>query len=331
MWCSTLKTIWAVLWSRPVQGDAMPTGSFMAKLSEKLLDLPCVGNRDERHKSWMTAEQISHWWEEQTTQHVSPERIDKMLRRWWLRRPESRQIRPAKYPDRNTACRLWGHVERVHKLPVSELEMFRMDAPTELETLPLLKANCLQYFLSYAAPDLHYAARVRLYLASEFRVRSWMYAGEIEQGGLVFEGVQAGLSASQRVLVLATPLSLASAWTDTEMHSVDNRIKPVSIVFDASHHALMKLLETWHPPDGQSCFNLALLPDLQREYARHNTEIRVGKYQESATRLLTETHTRFDFAVYPRRPAHWKGHELFVDFDNVIREHLDAQSRDATD
>jgi len=295
--------------------------TLIGELRKRLLALPSVGSGRERHESWMTAQQISHWWVEQRAEHVSPERIDAMLRSWWLQEPQSRDIRPAKYPDRNTRCRLWGHVQRVGRLSEAEIRLFRTDEPMELEKI-LLEPSLPQYFLSYAAPDLHYAARVRLFLAA-YRVRSWMYAGEIKKGHLVFEGVQAALSASQHLLALATPLSLASAWVDTEMHSVDQNVKPVTIAFDGSNPALMRLLATWHPPRalGQPCFDLRLLPELRKEYARYYSKRRVAKYRRSASDFLWGA-TNFKLCIYPRRPVDWRGHERFVDFDKAIRGYL---------
>jgi hypothetical protein len=296
---------------------------FIAELTKKLLDLSDVANHEERHKSWMTAEQISRWWSERGEEHVSPERIDEMLRAWWLRNPESRDIRPAKYPHRYTAHRLWGHVERVRRRSEAELRMFRTDEPIELEKTIQLESNCPQYFLSYAAPDLHYAARVRLSLMN-YGVCPWMYAGEMMDGDLLFEGVEAALSASQRLLALTTPLTLASAWVDTEIHTADQIAKPVTIVFDGSHHALMDLLRTWRPPcNDEPCFEPALLPPLEREYACHyrEHEHRLSTYRESATKFLRRDATSFELAVYPRRPRHWKGDERFKDFDTVIGSH----------
>jgi hypothetical protein len=151
-------------------------------------------------------------------------------------------------------------------------------------------------------------------------VRPWIYAREIETGALVFEAVQAALKASHRHLILATPLSIASAWTQTEMAGPGLK----TIVFDGNNPALMELLETWDTPckADQPCFDLALLSELQREYAHHYSERRVAKYKKSATNFLIEA-TAQEFAVYPRRPTHWKGHELFIDFDSIIRTHLD--------
>jgi hypothetical protein len=141
----------------------------------------------------------------------------------------------------------------------------------------------------------------------------------------VIEGVHAALSASQRVLALGTPVSLASAWVDTETHRADQVLKPVTIAFDGSHHSLMDLLETWHPPRKQDepCFEAALLPPLEREYAYHysDSEHRVATYPKNATEFLSKCATMFELAVYPCRPSHWKGHELFKDFDTVIRSH----------
>jgi hypothetical protein len=153
-----------------------------------------------------------------------------------------------------------------------------------------------------------------------------MYGSEVRKGELVFESVKAALSASQHVLALATPLSLASAWMNTEMHSAgkNKRVIPVTIVFDASHPALMELLQTWRPPakKGQPCFRPALLRPLEREYARHYPRRRRAKYRRSATEFLRGAISH-ELAVYPRRPSYWKSHDHlhFKDFDEVIRSH----------
>jgi hypothetical protein len=195
-----------------------------------------------------------------------------------------------------------------------------MDAPVELEAVQF-KSDSPPYFLSYAAPDLHYAARVRLYLAAN-GLHSWLYGGEIKQGALVFESVKAALTVSSRVLALATPLSLPSAWMDTETHSAgaDKKVRPVTMVFDGSHPALMELLQTWHPPakKDQPCFNNELLRPLESEYATHYPKRRLEKYRGGASKFLQGANS-FELAVYPRRPSYWKGHELFKDFEQVIR------------
>ena len=84
---------------------------FIEALTQHLRKLPDVKTRKERHESWMTAEEMVDWWSQEHGEDRNHETIDSMLRSWWSIDRQSRTIRPAKYPDRNTACRLWGHVE----------------------------------------------------------------------------------------------------------------------------------------------------------------------------------------------------------------------------
>jgi hypothetical protein len=149
-----------------------------------------------------------------------------------------------------------------------------------------------------------------------------MYSAEIECGDLVFEGVQAALGAAQRVVALATPLSLASAWMDTEINNALD--KPVTIAFDGSHPVLMELLQSWRPPrrSGERFFKNELLASLKEEYAHYNSKERLNKFEESATRFL-EALRSFQVSVYPKRPATWAGHESILDFSEAIRGHPD--------
>lgn len=297
----------------------MPTENeaFIKALARHLHSLPDVETRQERHESWMTAEQIANWWSGKQGDYWAPRRIDAMLRSWWLARPEARAIRPAKYPDRDTASRLWGHVERVGRLSNNELQLVRTDRPVEVEALSLTP-EAPQYFLSYAAPNLHFAARVRLALGN-YGVRCWMFSADIEEEQLVFEGVQAALSASQRVLALVTPFSLPSAWINTEIQTALGHNHDVALVFDGSHPVLMHLLASWHPPQSSEdpFYNGQALSILKAEYARHYPGVRVEKYDANARQFLYGLNY-FDICVYPRRPSGWKGPSKVTDFEETF-------------
>ncbi|MFO7697174.1 MAG: toll/interleukin-1 receptor domain-containing protein [Anaerolineae bacterium] len=296
---------------------------FLDALTERLHGLPDIQARTERHQSWMTAEQIARWWSEEQGVHLQPEAIDSWLRARWLADPASSDIRPAKYPDRTTVCRLWGHVARVGKAPETELQLLRMDRPVELEALTL-DPDAPLAFLSYAAPDLHFAARVRLTLAA-WGIRAWMYSAELGHGSPIAEGVAAALSAAQQLIALATPLSLPSAWIDSEIHAALGSGKRATIAFDGSHPTLMKLLESWYPPQhyGERNFDGALLAPLIAEYGRYNSEARVAKYENNATEFLFMlTGGPAQVCVYPRRPAGWDGHAAIGDFEDTVRERL---------
>ena len=295
---------------------------FIDEITRYLRKLPDINARRERHESWRTAKEIACWWSQDHGEYRKPETIDELLRSWWLIDPKSREIRPAKYPDKTTGCRLWGNVQCVGKLSEAELQMFRMDRPVELETISLVH-NAPLFFLSYAAPDLHFAARVRLSLGA-YGIRSWMYSAEIEEGSLVFEGVGTALSAAQRVIALSTPLSLPSAWMETELQVALEKNKPITIAFDSSKAVLMELLESWHPSraNNERFFNSDLLLKLEDEYARHYSQTRVEKYKASMTNFLQSFKPgEYQVCIYPRKPTGWTGHEYIIDFEKAISDY----------
>jgi hypothetical protein len=147
--------------------------NYMPRLDQSLIeDLTChlrekpgLVERRERNESWMTAAEIANWIKDTRGIEHRSEEIEEELLAWWRADPHSRLIRPAKYPAENTIARLWGHVDRIGCLPESESQTFRTDPPIDLEALSL-PPDAPVCFLSYAAPDLHFAARSSLSFTS---------------------------------------------------------------------------------------------------------------------------------------------------------------------
>jgi TIR domain len=287
-------------------------------LSQKILEdlivrlsrLPGAETRTERDDSWMTATEIAAWIKKAHSEDIAPDLIDRDLRLWWQESPSERLLRPAKYPGASTLERLWGHVDVVHRLRHQELQAMRLDQPVELEVLrtPL---DAPLYFLAYAAPDLHFAARVRFSLAGR-GVRAWLYSGEIDKGDLIFEGVQAAIKRSRCTLALLTPLSLASAWMQTEV-GISKSMHQVICVFDGNDKDLMLLLSTWHPP---GTFDNSVLSNLQERYAKFYSAARVEKYVSSVSILLS-CMAELTKYVYPRRPQGLIFDPSIDDFENM--------------
>jgi hypothetical protein len=288
-------------------------------LATHLREKPDLVTRRARGESWMTAAEIADWIKVTRGVEVSSEEIDEELLAWWRADPGRRPMRPAKYPGENTLARLWGHVDRVPRLPETELQSIRTDRPLDLEptSLPPDAPVC---FLSYAAPDLHFAARVRLFL-SALGFDAWMYSRDIGEGEEIFETVRGAIDRADFLLALATPQSIASAWMWTEISYASARVIPSLVVFDGSDSRLTALLESWMPPrtrDDNSFFEPSKLPALRDAYAKYNSEARVGKY-EGSTREFLFAMGSFTKCLYPRRPHSSTMHASFVDFERTMR------------
>ena len=277
---------------------------------------PGIDTRTSRDDSWMTATEIASWIKQTRAEDVSPELIDKELLAWWRTSPNDRLLRPAKYPGARTLARLWGHVSVVRPLPDNELQSIRTDPPVELEQLSV-PLDAPQYFVAYAAPDLHLAARIRLYLAS-IGIRAWLYSGEIESGDLIFEGVHAAIKRSRCALALLTPLSLASAWLSTELATSKEEGLTVICVFDGNNQDLMRLLSTWSSPrtyHGEH-FDNYILSELKDTYAKFYSTARVEKYISSASSLLFGM-GGLQKRIYPRRPREIVFDASIGDFEDI--------------
>jgi TIR domain len=299
--------------------DPIIIDDLICLLSER----PGVNTRKTREDSWMTAPEIAVWIKTTRGIDIDPNDIDQALLTWWRAAPASQLIRPAKYPAVNTLLRLWGHVDRVGRLSETELQSLRNDQPVELETFQH-KPGARVCFLSYAAPDLHFAARMRLFLAG-LGIEAWMYSREIEEQELVFEGVRAAIQRADFLLALITPQSIASAWVWTEVNFADAIERPVVHVFDGSDRKLVALLKTWEPPTshGTRHFDETALAAVKQEYARYNAGERLAKFETSATSFLFSM-SSFTKCIYPRRPASTAIHESIKDFQPTLRDIIET-------
>jgi hypothetical protein len=288
-----------------------------------LSERPGVDTRQTREDSWITAPEIAFWIKTTRGTDIDPNDIDQELLTWWRADSASRKIRPAKYPGVNTLLRLWGHVDRVHSLSETELQSLRNDQPAELETFQH-KPGAPVCFLSYAAPDLHFAARVRLFLDG-LGIEAWMYSGEIKKEELVIEGVRSAIQRADFLVALITPQSIASAWVWSEVNFADNIARPVLQVFDASDRKLVALLESWEPAKSNDTLNFdeTALAALKQEYARYNSGERLTKFENSATCFLF-TMSSFAKGIYPRRPASMAFHESIKDFQPALRDIIET-------
>ena len=292
--------------------------SLIEDLTCHLREKPGLVERRERNESWMTAAEIANWIKDTRGIEHRSEEIEEELLAWWRADPHSRLIRPAKYPAENTIARLWGHVDRIGRLPESELQTFRTDPPIDLEALSL-PPDAPVCFLSYAAPDLHFAARVRVFL-SHHGFDTWIYSREISEGQDIFEAVRAAIERADCFIALATPQSLASAWMWTEL--TYNSTKPYrkTVVFDGNDSKLTALLASWRPPltgNDRAFVDLKKLPEMKEAYARFNSDVRVTKYEDSAENFLFAMGS-FNPSIYPRRPRSVVLHPSISDFEAAI-------------
>jgi TIR domain len=316
---------------------------FIERLANKLLTLPGVGTGEERHESWMTAERIAAWWSSEAHGGLSltPAVLDMALLEHWEHDETFRalKIRPAKYPDAETVCRLWGHEDRVGARPSTELQQRRMGPPQRFEELPLSsEAQLNTVFLSHSLLDQRVALRVRRALA-DHSFRAWLAEEQIPEGAPIFEAVRVALQESTGQIVLLTRNSLGSAWVYTE--SVGGQEQKM-MVCDADDHELMALMASWHPPTSHNEMNFSesLLDPLEESYRKEwnakmppNLEIldgaagvaagwkrRPDKYREGAKELLFVMGGVTTLALYPARPSPWKGAAEFLDFtEGVMR------------
>lgn len=291
--------------------------TLLPYIIQHLREKPDTCSRSKRNDSWMTAPQIARWIEDSYGDPYNPAQLDHDLLAWWNVDPASRPIRPATYPEENTLARLWGHVERVKKLSEPK-RAERIDLPLELEMVYSLPADAPTVFISYANPDLHFAARVRLYLLT-LGINSWMYARSIAKGERIFEAVQAAIDRADCMVALATPQSLASAWMFTETgYAVARGVKTV-LAFDGNDPLLMALLESWHPTRryGEDNFDQETLRRLKNVYAKFNSHSRVAKYKSSAGNLLCAM-SNFNKCVYPRRTTTAELDPSIGDFKHLI-------------
>jgi hypothetical protein len=304
---------------RTLQGTVSPLDqTIIEDLIRHLQEKPDVVTRHARNESWMTAAEIAKWISKTRGIELNPDHIEEKLLKWWHADARSRLIRPAKYPGENTLARLWGHVERVGRLSESELQSQRTDAPMDLETVAL-PPDAPVCFMSYAAPDLHFAARVRLFLA-RLGFDAWIYSRDIDEGELIFEAVQAAVKRAACVIALATPQSLASAWMWTERHYALAEECKVFIVFDGNDSGLMAMLETWRPPiscNDENFIDPRRLSALRNVYAKYNPKRRVEKYESSAKSFLFSM-SSFYKCVYPRRVSSMAIDPSILDFTNTM-------------
>jgi hypothetical protein len=294
---------------------------ILALIEELLSKRPPVATGTCRDDSWMTAPEISLALKQVHDIDVLPDAVETMLLCQWRANPTSSVIRPAKYPGENTMLRLWGHVACVGLLPADELQSFRNDVPLELERLQQAP-DAPVCFISFAAPDLHFAARVRLFIGG-LGIKTWLYAREIQERELVFEGVRAAIERSDVLIALITPQSIASAWVWTECSFATGINRPVVHVFDASNRSLMALLQTWEPPKTAKDVNFSevALAALRDEYRRFNHERRLVKFDVSTKDFLFAM-SSFRKCIYPTLPASAALHESFLDFEPVMTELL---------
>lgn len=289
---------------------------FIADIIQHLHERPDLTLGNKRNESWLTAAQIAGWIEESREIVLNRAQLDQELLGWWHVDPASRPIRWATYPEESTLERLWGHIERVGASPVPR-HAKRLDAPIDLEMVEPLPDDALTVFISYANPDLHFAARVRLYLRS-LGIASWIYAREIAEGDQIFEAVQAAIDRSNCMLALATAQSLASAWMFTETrYAVAHDVKTI-VAFDGNNRDLMALLESWHQPHSVEInFDQEKLLPLKMEYSKFNHQSRIDKYESSAGAFLSAM-CNFHKCVYPRRKTTAMIDQSIEDFELLI-------------
>jgi hypothetical protein len=316
--------------------------TFFESLAAKLGTLENVSTGKDRSKSWMTAEEITEWWSKESGGHKLPsDQVDVALVEHWENDEGLRdlRIRPAKYPDAPTVCRLWGHESRVGKRDRHEIWQRRSDPQLQFETLKL-SPDADWVFVSYSLLDHELAVQVRGELAN-FGYRAWLAEEQIAEGELIFEAVRAALKKAVAKVFLISGRSLGSAWVYTELvGGADSRR---AMVFDGTNLPLMALLSTWHQPTayGEQHFREDLLSPLQKAYQKDwddnmqpgrqvldgaagtssGWKRRPDKFLEGAKELL-ENMGSATLSIYPYRPKNWTGPGKFVDFPEAMSDLL---------
>ena len=292
--------------------------AILPEIIEMLRERADVGAGRPRNDSWMTAAQIAARILDIRGTVWDDDELDNALLAWWSADPSSRPLRPANYPEQSSLARLWGHKQRVGDF-ADQRPAERTDSPADLETLPPLPDTAKRAFISYAHPDRHFAARVRLYLWN-LGLDSWIYERDLDEGAIIFDAVKAAINRSDFTIALATPHSLASAWMFTETNYSRGHSIQTIVVFDGGDRRLMSLLESWRPPitgNDDRFFDRELLSALKLEYAKYNSPDRIAKY-ETSTQAFLFAMSSFHKCVYPRKPAASPLHPSIADFETLI-------------
>lgn len=285
---------------------------LVQKLAEHLARLPDLKTRSYRHQSWMTPLQIVDWATRRGYSELSAKTIDKELITLWRSTPEL-GVRPAKYPDRATLSRIWGHVDCVGVGP-PDLATTVEGAQPGYEDLEFPK-NTPIVFLSHSMVDVHFSSRVRLYLHCQgFGV--WLSGAELLKECALFEDVQIALESSDILLVLLTANSLSSAWVDTEIETALGLDKPVYFVVDTCDDAVMHLMMTWQPGSPPT-FDDDSLDEVEKEFCRQAHPERCEKFRQGATMFLQNLREERLY-LYPKLPSGWKGEAKPGDFQELV-------------
>ena len=158
---------------------------------------------------------------------------------------EDRAVRYSFFPARKSLDLLWGHVDVVNDPanlpdPHLETEFGEFDRCAVPEGRPWC-------FLSHSFRDL---PRVRpLYgrlLERGYGV--WLAEAEVMTGMMIVKAVQEGLDLCDRLVLFATPNSLASRWVLKEsIQAIDRWSLPVTVIVDGAeeNRELISLFADW--------------------------------------------------------------------------------------
>lgn len=227
-----------------MHGEIMPalSDNDFERIVSLLRSLPPRSDPSIRSESWRTAEQLLSCF----PPHDAPgsgRELDAALCVRFLSN-EDCPIRPAYYPGADSCKRLWGHQINVGPGPGRRALRDKLTMPPcALETDDLGDTAPL-FFISHALHDHHFAARVRLHLASH-GIRSWLAEGELHEECNLFEGIEAALHRCDLMMILVSSLSISSAWVFTEVSTALGADKKIVALVDASDTPICVLLHGW--------------------------------------------------------------------------------------
>ena len=301
---------------------------FLKNLVEELKRLPKKTAQEERHQSWMTADQILDWWKTWSSTDYTAEELDNELRVLWSSSDDF-PLRPAKYPSRIGISRLWGHINNVTKGP-SDLKDTLTGTPLEFERIPLA-VDAPRIFISHSFQDVHLASRMRLLLGMN-GLRAWLAEAALESGGLIFEGVKAAVESSEAIIGIFTKHSIGAPWFMTEIFHSTTLGKPVILAADSTDRELMDLLSTWKHGESSS-INEQILSRLNRNVQGLMSTDRYKNYVSNALYTMKNINNfggfKFDLTIYPRRKIDWQSVNKYEDFDHTIKRLVDRLLNDS--